>query len=274
MSNELQPEGAEPSNVTLDDLQPTETPLNAGGESATPEGDNTPTPEKVTFSDEQQKRVDEIVGKKVYNAREAERRADALMRENDELRRQVPTETRPEVPILPDRYDFQSDEAYNSAVINRDTLVGIAATFDERQSQAEITRNVEKRMADEAIFAENQKDAQDYFSRASELGLKQQDIIAAGQTVANMGVGDEVAGFILKDKAGPLITQFLASNPLVLDEISRMSPMNAAITISSVIKPKVAELMPRTTQAPDPVEPLRGSGVPPMERGPQGATFE
>lgn len=266
--SELQPEGAEPSSVTLDDLQPTETPEEPGGESATPES------AKVTFSDEQQKVIDGIVGKKVYNAREAERRADSLKQENDELRRQLPTETRPVVPTVPDRYDFDNNEAYSHAVASRDTLIGSAAAFDERLSQAEINRNVEQRMAQEAALVEQHKDAQTYSDRALELGIKQQDLLAAGQMVAGMGIQDEVAGFILKDKAGPLITQFLAANPIVLDEISRMSPMDAAIQINSVIKPKVAELMPRTTQAPDPVEPLRGGGVPPLERGPPGATFE
>ena len=276
MSDELQPEAVEPSNVTLEDLQPTETPAEPGGESATPQGEEAPPTEreKVTFSEEQQKVVDGIVGKKVYNAREAERRADSLKQENDELRRQLPTETRPVVPTVPDRYDFDNDEAYSQAVASRDMLIGNAAAFDERQSQAEINRNVEQRMANEAAFAENQKDAQTYFDRASKLGIKQQDILAAGQMVASMGLQDEIAGFILKDETGPLITQFLAANPLVLDEISRMSPMDAAIQINSVIKPKAAELMPRTTQAPDPVEPLHGAGVPPLERGPAGATFE
>ena len=276
MSDQLQPEGEQPSNVTLEDLQPTETPVDPGGDSATPTGENAPPQEsaKVTFSDEQQKIVDGIVGKKVYNAREAERRADSLKRENDELRRQLPTETRPVVPTVPDRYDFDNDEAYSQAVAGRDALIGNAAAFDERQSQAEINRNVEQRMAQEATFIEHQKDAQSYSNRALELGIKQQDLLVAGQMVASIGIQDEIAGFILKDEAGPLITQFLAANPLVLDEISRMSPMDAAIQITSVIKPKVAELMPRTTQAPDPVEPLRGSGVPPLERGPEGATFE
>lgn len=276
MSDELQPEAVEPSNVTLEDLQPTETPAEPGGESATPQGEEAPPQEsaKVTFSDEQQKIVDGIVGKKVYHAREAERRADSLKQENDELRRQLPTETRPVVPTVPDRYDFDTDEAYNQSVTNRDTLIGSAAAFDGRQIQAKINRDVEQRMAEEAALVETQKDAKTYFDRASELGIKQQDILAAGQMVANMGIQDEVASFILTDETGPLITQYLAANPLVLDEIRRMSPMNAAIEISSVIKPKAAELKPRTTQAPDPVEPLRGAGVPPLERGPAGATFE
>lgn len=267
---ELQPAAPE-SNIQLSEPEaPPESPAGEG-ESA-PSGDE--TPEKVTFSDEQQKVVDGIVGKKVYHTKEAERRAESLQKENDDLRRQLPQEARPEIPVVPDRYDFDSDDQYLQSINNRDAQIAGAAAFDARQSQAnEQAAQAQARTQFESDQAQMEQ-VKTYAERAEKLGVKPAELQAAGQLVANMGIDDQVATFILQDESGPLITQYLAANPLVLDTISRLDPMSAAIQISSVIKPKADQLRPKTTNAPDPLEPLRGSGVPPKERGPSGATFE
>ena len=91
--------------------------------------------------------------------------------------------------------------------------------------------------------------------------------------MAAHGISDDVTLHILNDDKGPMITKYLAQNPLALDELHGMSPMQAAIHIENVVKPSAVSSK-NTTNAPPPSTNLDGGGSPPSERGPKGAKFE
>ena len=54
--------------------------------------------EPVRFSEDQQKVFDEAINKKTAKTREAERLAQKLQEDLEQLRKQVPQETRPDIP--------------------------------------------------------------------------------------------------------------------------------------------------------------------------------
>jgi hypothetical protein len=273
--SELQAESIEDTDMTIDggteenhpeDTVEAEQPETVS-ESAADTGEH--QEEKITFSPEQQQHVDEIVGKKVFKLREAERQTEKLAKQLEELKAAAPTETRPAIPDLPDPYD----EDYEVRIQARDEALRKAATFDAEQRLSQSQQEAKQRELQEAEQQRFQETAQRYATRAKTLGIAEAELQAAGQRVMQFGVSDEVAGFILEEEAGPLITQYLSNNPLELDKLARMSPMNAGVYIATTVKSNATALKKKVTSAPDPVEPIRGNGAA-ENLGPKGATYE
>ena len=226
--------------------------------------------EKVTFSDEQQKVFNDTVAKKAFETREAKRQAEDLQRQLDEAKAAIPQEQAPNVPKLPDPYD----DNYEDQVAARDDAIRAKERFDARQSFAQTQREQAQAAQQREQQAALNNKVTEYSNRATALGVNAQELQAAGNLVSQYGINDQVTQFILGDDQGPLITQYLSKNPMELETIRTLDPMQAAIHISSNIKSKAAALGVRTPTAPDPAEILRGSGVAPSKRGPKGATFE
>ena len=225
--------------------------------------------EKITFSEEQQKVVNDIAGKSAFKTREAKREAEELRRQLEEAKAKIPQATRPQIPEV----DQYSDN-YAADTAKRDEAIRQANEYDRQQAD-------NKRQIDDAAASTERKQQEDfaktvsdYNDRATKLGVSEAELQAAGNTVVNFGIDQQVAAFILGDDQGPLITKYLAKNPLELEALSQLDPMKAAIRIQTEIKQKASLLGNKTPTAPAPVESLSGSGVPLKERGPQGATFE
>lgn len=255
-------EQSEQNEQTEENLQTEQTPESAS------EGEETPE-KKITFSEEQQALVDDIVGKKTFKAREAERKTEALQIELDEAKAKIPQKTRPEVPEIPDPYDDDFEEK----VKVRDKAISEAAAFDEREKhtkeQSDETEQGELKRAEEAY----QGKIDVYAQRATQLGVSKLELRQAAKDVATYGINGQLIDFIIEQDQGPLITLYLGKNPLELDNLRQMDPLSAAIYINTEIKPKAAVLKKNITSAPDPAETLKGTGVS-TERGPKGATYE
>jgi len=225
--------------------------------------------EPVRFSEDQQKVFDEAINKKTAKTREAERLAQKLQEDLEQLRKQVPQETRPDIPALPDPYD----DDFAEQMAARDNTIIQAARFDSEQRAREQARQD----AANAEWAKQQEHTQaaivDYSERSKKLGIEPVDLQQAGAVVGNYGLTMEVATHILREAHGPSITVYLSKNPTVLDEISRLSPMDAAVRISTDIKEAARNMTQPKDLAPDPVSPVRGSGMPEGDGGPKGATF-
>ena len=208
------------------------------------------------FTAAQQQKFNDAIGKKVRQTRDMERRADELQRQVDALQARVPVEQRPEVQAVPDPFSI-SDEEYRRNLAQRDQQVLAQANFDHQRKQQQ----------DEKI--------RDYAGRAAKLGIKAEDLQVAGNAVAQHGIGAELGQYILESDQGPLITTYLANNPLELDELKYLSPAQAAVAIETKIKPKAAASQPKkVTDTPDPLERPHSAGKAAQKRGPQGATFE
>lgn len=262
MSDELQAAEADiESTVTLDDsnVVEAETPVE-GSDSASDTGEN--QEQKVTFDERQQKVVDDIIGKKTFKVREAERENERLQNELAEARKQIPQEQRPDVPTMPSSFDFDSDEEFNQAVASRDKAIADAARFDGRQTYANEQLERQQQEAQKADNDALQAQVDTYAGRATKLGVKTEDLQAAGNVVAGYGIDDSVVRHILKDEQGPLITTYLAANPVEMETIRSLDPISAGVYLSTIVKQKAEALKPKLTSAPDPVETLRGGGIP------------
>ena len=234
------------------------------------ESESAPEPEKVTFSEEQQKVIDDLAAKKTFKIREAERKAEQLQKELEAAQARIPKETRPEVPSLPDPY---SDD-YEAQLAARDDKIRAAAAYDAnesmRQQQAQQAQ-LQAYQAQQQALAEK---VDKYTNRAKQLGVDAQELQVAAGIIQQYGIDDSVAMHIINDDHGPLITKYLSQNPLALEHIRNSDPMSAAVYISTDIKAKASALGKKQPTAPDPVETLNGAGAAPGQRGPKGATFE
>jgi len=98
-----------------------------------------------------------------------------------------------------------------------------------------------------------QAKVQTYAARTKELGIGQDEIQAAGNTVAQYGLSDDLVMHILGDSDGPLITKYLAENPQDGFELASMSPYDVGSFLDG-IKAATVALKPKTTNAPPPAQ--------------------
>lgn len=227
----------------------------------------------IEFTAEQQEIFNKTVGVKVAEKRAIEKEKLRLEKELEELRAKVPTQSKPDVPDLPDPFAL-SDEEYKQRLQQRERALIEAAQYDARQKAIEESQR-------QAAYQQQMKQQEElnasiksYAERATQLGIKPEELQVAGNTVAQFGMDDSLVSYILADDHGPLITKYLSNNLTELDELSRMSPTLAAAKIATTVKQKAASLKPRINGAPDPLDPPRGAGSSPKPKGPQGATFE
>jgi len=85
----------------------------------------------------------------------------------------------------------------------------------------------------------------------------------------------QVAEYILAHDSGPLIVQYLSQNPLELEKVASMSPVNASVYIATNVVEKAVGLKPQQTAAPKPVDTLESKGATPAEHPAlKGAVFK
>lgn len=226
------------------------------------------------FTPSQQERFNAAIGKKVRQTRDQERRADDLERQLQELKSKQPEQKRPYVPPIPDPFSI-SDEEYRRSLAQRDDAVRAAVNFDnQRQHQLQNQQRLQQQQAVEKNEQLNDK-IRLYADRALKLGIKADELQAAGNSIGSYGIDESLGQFILEDAEGPLITTYLANHPDELEELRSMSPARAAARVESHIRQKAVLARPKkVTGAPDPLERPRGAGKTPKGRGPEGATFE
>jgi len=245
-----------------------QTPDGEGSDLA-PEGEEKPS--KIEFTEEQQRVFNDAIGKKTAKLREAERKAEEAERRAKELESKLPQETRPEVPPPPDPYD----DDYEAKIRERDEAVARQVAFDARKEERERIAQEQAYKTQQEALAEHNKKVQAYSDRADTLGVSKDELMAAGQVVGDSGLNDALVNYILADEHGPLITKYLASNPMELDNISSMDVGSAAVHVATAIKPRLEALKPKPSSAPDPAPELNGMGAPPTQHPAlEGATFE
>lgn len=275
--SKLQPEDSyeydsEEDVTTEEEVAETEDSVEEQDSESAPEaGEN---PEKhITFSEEQQRILDEAVGKKVFKLREKEREAEALKKRLEELEARIPAQRRPYVPDIPDPFAV-SDEEYKQKLYQRDEALKQAIAYDQQQ---QMLRQQQQQLEQQRLQKQQEvltEKVQSYSQRAVKLGIKAEELQAAGNTIAQFGIHDDVASYILEEDSGPLITTYLSKNLLELEKVREMSPAAAAVYIATTVKQKAAALKPKVNSAPDPLEQPHGAGSAPKPRGPSGATFE
>jgi hypothetical protein len=176
-----------------------------------------------------------------------------------------------DIPALPDPFD----DDYEVKVKARDEAL-IAQTNYNAQNQNYLQQQqFDQQQAAQAKQVKIQESMTSYSQKATELGIKQEELQAAANTVANYGLTDDLVMHILADPDGPLITKHLAANARDGYELASMSPFAVGKFLDD-IKSKAGALKPKKTSTSSPATNLQGNGAIPGDgyNNIKGAKFE
>ena len=242
-------------------------------------------PELATGGDENpgeinQDAVQERINKATHQRHKAERATAAETKRANELQAQLDAienaKPIPTITPMPDRFDA-SDEEWQAA---QDRQAQEHAAVRDHESGLAARQNAQaqrQHAAQQAQNAELQKHVTSYQASATGYGISQEQMMKDETAVVgpgSIGLDRNVAEFILKDAKGPLIIAHLAANPGEHHELSRLSPIDAAIRIRDKILPKFASTKSKISSAPDPLNRVKGSGTAPKKRGVEGTKYE
>lgn len=237
-----------------------------------PTGDN-PVKEPI-FSEEGQSVFNAKMAEAKREKREIEQKLAQQQEELDRIRSQQPQETRPNVPEIKDKFDYDSDEEYFRAISDRDKAIADGAKFDAKQEVLQQQAQYQQQQALQAEAQEAQKLYVGYLDNAEKNGVGRAKAEESAAALVQFGFNDNGLGrILLAEPDAGLIVPFVASNVDAMDSLTSASLHNVGRVIDS-IRAKAAALKPNVTEAPDPIGSVGGSAVPPAERGPKGASFE
>ena len=161
-----------------------------------------------------------------------------------------------EIPPMPDAFD----DDFDVKVKQRDDAIIANANYQAQNNAYLQQEQVNQQQAAQAQTVKVQESMVSYNKKAVELGIKQDELQAAGNAVANYGLSDDLVMHILADSDGTLITKHLAANPQDGYELASMSPFAVGQFLDG-IKTKASALKPKTSNAPAPVDNLQGGAV-------------
>jgi len=238
-------------------IESTET-IESGPELATGED---ASPDKIN-QDAVQKRINKATAAK----HESDRAMKAAQKERDDLKAQLAAiesnKPAPTVSELPDRFEM-TDEEFSAALKQRDEQLRNVASYEAKKQANEQALNTANEQAAKAKETVYRKAGEDYAKRSDALGISRENQTKAADVVVGYGISDDVKLHIVNDVNGPLIIQHLASNPADLDDLSQMNNMEAAVYISNTLSKSALSLKTKSSNAPDPLTPLKGNGVDP-----------
>ena len=215
--------------------------------------------------------LEKVVAEKAFKAREASRENADLKRQIEELNKAQQPDV-PKAVKMPDRWEYDSDDEYSSAV---NAYADARAEQNLHAHNQNLENEYRQRAENEKIQKANEtlvKQAGDYSGRAAKLGVKPDELANAGAKLQQYGINSEIATAILQDEIGPLVTQYLASNPSAIEELNNSTWSNGA-TIYNKVREAAGQLKPKTSNAPPPVDTLTGGAAAPSG-GPPGVTYE
>ncbi len=199
---------------------------------------------------------------------EADKRAEGLQTELDALKGQQETV---EISPVPDKYS----DTFDADMAERDRQIAAKAEQDaEGTRQAEArTEKDEARVASEDAAIKVKIAAFD--ANMVTHGLNPVTTKQAADTVIAYGISENFQDVLLEDPDGPLFVQYLADNPVELEEMNGMSVLQLVNHLNGDIRAKASLLKPKTSTAPDPPITLKGGGAPEQkEAWEQGAKYE
>jgi hypothetical protein len=238
------------------------------GEVEAPELDSAPSEEVVNSEESEQQpvmveqeKVNTAFAKEKAKQRQLKEKAEELERQLQEKEERLSKLEKLEPVDLPPMPDPMDDDYHLKAKAREDAIMRnaeIAAHEKFKREQQQLAQQDEDAKRQKAF---NER-TESYYDKGTKLGVDREELAQAGQALVDHGVSGELAVHLLEHEEGPLITKYLSSNPLELDSIANMSPMAAAIAIENTIKPKIAPLKPKISDAPDPPDNIGGGGAP------------
>ena len=221
-----------------------------------PEPETKPEGEEKPLTDGAQKAINKQYRlRKEAEEREAEtqRRLQALQAEFDQARG---TNAEPQIPPMPDQYD----EDYDQKLVARDAAIQAHGKWVAEQNYNVLQQQALQQQAQEQQAAQLNEAVNSFTKKGEELQVNKDALAQAFQTVVQSGIPDDIGMMLLKDPDGPLMFQKLATDYVMLDQLSSMDPVSAGAFIERTLRPQAAALRPRTSETPPPAETLTGGG--------------
>ena len=231
-----------------------------------------PTPQENSVD---QDAVNKVINRKHFEKMEAERQRDAESKRVKELEEKL-NSLQPQttsIPPMPDTFD----DDYEEKVRQRDDA--IRSVTEQRARQDFIAQQQQAQQAEQKRVRQEQQDiaVSKYVDNAKAFGISQEELQAAGNDLATYNLSDDLQMRIIQDADGPLIAKYLQLNAIEASNLAQMHPMDAYGYVLQSVKPKAAQLKPKTSNAPPPAENLSGGNVDKdlsKYQHTKGATFE
>jgi hypothetical protein len=226
--------------------------------------------------DEQDDKTKYAFKKKAFQLQEERQKREKAEQKAAAAEAKLAELTKPKRPIVPD-YPDPLDPLYQQKLKSRDEALIAQQKYDNDVASAEH----QKKAASQDVvnqMLEGLKQKQTSFQeKITDLGLDAKDIDADEKTIIPFinSSNAPTAEYILGHDNGPLIVKYLANDPIEMDKVSRMTPMNAAVYINNEISPKAEKYKPATTKTPAPAKVINGrSKIKQEDPMIAGATFE
>lgn len=208
---------------------------------ATDNADPAPAPRDEKGRFVPQERVNEITRAR----REAEREAQRLRAEVEELRKHIPRQPSPE-DRPPTLHEYGNDPAAYAAAIAE-----------------HVERRIERRTREQAEMAARQTVERSFESRAQEFARNVPDFDAKLDDLTRAVQFDQATVEVIgMSEHGPALVYHLAQHLDVADRIARLPPHLAAAELARIEAKVTAPKPTATTKAPAPVPALSGSTSP------------
>lgn len=231
--------------------------------------------EQVDEVEVAKQKANDAFNKQYGEKKQLERELEAIRAKNAIFEQAERERQAASVGVIPDMPD-PFDDDFEAKVKKRDEALIANANYNASNQNYLQQQQFNQQQAAQAKQAKQQESISAYANKAKELGIKQDELTAAGNTVATYGLSDDLVMHIVNDSDGPLITKHLAANPQDGYTLASMSPYSVSEFLNT-IKQKASALKPKTSNAPKPATNLSGNGADP-ELGKykylDGATFE
>lgn len=225
--------------------------------------------------------VEKVINTKTFETKQAERERDELQGKLNAIEKEKQEslaksfKDAPAMPVMPnypttDPFDDKHEQdvrkyhedvaTYNANMPLYHQQVQDKATFDAQQTTLQEQQKSNQQQEEQQRALKMQESQIAYRARSNELGIKPEELQAAGNAVSHYGLSNDLVMHILSDKEGPLITKHLAANPQDGFSLASMNPYNVGELLNG-IKVKAVQLKQKTTNTPEPVDQLVGAGA-------------
>jgi len=206
-----------------------------------------------------QEAVNTAIGKQHQKFQDEARKSAGLQTELDAANERLAAYEATSEPIIPEIPETFDPEFHEKMAV-RDAAIKAKADWDS-DAAGKVSKDAEKATNDaNAANATIAEKATKFRENATKMGLDVPELQKAEQVVASYGISPQIASHILGQEQGPLIVKYLSENIMVLNELTQLSPIDAAVKISTSITAAASKL--RTgSKAPDPLELEVGKGV-------------
>ena len=141
--------------------------------------------------------------------------------------------------------------------------------------QQNIRANQEAQIANQrrAQQAKHQEELNQTFEKnITRLGVNDEQVLDAANTLAQFGADADLANFIMTDDDGPLVAMHFANDLQGFEEFMSLPAMQRGRKLNDVVA-AASSYRPKPTNTPDPAPSGGGKTAAPSD-GPAGATYE